>query len=91
MSQVTRKMFLEEYARQLIKFNAAYRSPMTLGRELAYVARLLDGKGESKNETWWAWAHPVRETCKALGLKYHSTALTITVLTIEELRALLKE
>lgn len=86
MTQVTRKMFIEEYARQLIKLSGAFRDPMTLGRELAYVAQVLDGKIKPVDATWWVWTHPAREACRVLGLNWHSESLTADVM-----RALPKE
>lgn len=84
--KVTRQMFIEEYTRQLIKFSGEFRDPMTLGRELAYVAQVLDGKIKPADATWWIWTHPGREACRVLGLNWRSENLTADVI-----RALPKE
>ena len=65
--KVTRQMFIEEYTRQLLKFDPDIRTDMNrLGRVLAYATEILDGKVDS--HMWYYWEQPVARACSVLGI-----------------------
>lgn len=80
--RVTKKTLLEEYARQLIEFNKEYHDMQRLGEELAYAAKMLDGKNyHSHHPRWWP-AIPWHRACEKFE---------VHTLNIYELRKLPKE
>lgn len=70
--RVTKKMFLEEYARQLVAHSSFYRNITTLGEVLAHTAVALDSNYTS---AWPKYNKPAREACRVLGIAADLEAL----------------
>lgn len=70
--KVTRQMFLEEYARQLVAHSSVFRNITTLGEVLAHTVVALDSNYTS---AWPDHNKPAREACRVLGIAADLEAL----------------
>lgn len=84
--RVTRKMFLEEYTRQLIRYSSVFSDVYILGKRLALMDKILNDTStdpsDPKYSDWIARTEPARKTCESLGIRSP---------TIRKLRRLPKE